>query len=552
MKKKFLIFPIAFISIFILFCKSSYGQIIDEPYDYDNNWTHVNATNQNCTSKISINSTNFPFVCYLEKLQGGDGNDTRIYRSLETTLSNTWTTEVEYKHISQGSKGSAVTVIALTAGTLPVSYKNDWKQYTGNNQLTNQDAIAVRCITEGPTDINPEFQVYIKDGTSAEQKCKVGISKNAQITYKVILQRTSQTKGSFTVYKKVENKWQVHQNTCCFDVPSTINGLSYVQTGSCCEAGYDRTSCSQLDNLKIYNDYLSTICCPSTGINGPDYVCQSTSPPYEYCVNSPSTDKSYIWSIYPSGVYFNGQNTECIQVYSWGSSQGPFIITVEEVCNCVKTILTKRVVVHGSLEPINQTFDLTTIAEGDYISKIIADGEYPILQVPSDVQEEWEIFEALDCEPLIYTFSGESLRPKDYSATYIVDGSIEPLLPTVKCYVIKRTLRYKDGSCTPVNKYMKTGTSKSENKGEFENYELSDVDIHVYPNPTYGLFEIVIPREITDIKEVEVTDSNRKILFTKEVNSSNMQLSIQIYPPGIYFLNFKGTNYQNSVQISKK
>jgi hypothetical protein len=542
---------IAFIGICILFSKTSSGQIIYDEFSTPNLWTHVNATNQNCTSRILINSPSFLGICYLQNLQGGDGNDTRIYRSLGTSLGNTWTAEVEYKHISQGPEGSAVTVLALTAGIEPVSYKNDWRQYTGNNQLTDQDAIAVRCITDGPYDTDPQFEVYIKDGTSAYQTCKVRISKNAQSTYKVILQRTSQSKGNFTVYIKVDNKWQLYQNNCCFEVPSTINSLSYVQTGSCCEAGYDRTSCSQLDYLRIYNNQLSTICCPSTGINGPDYVCTSNSPPYQYCVNSPSTDKSYTWSIYPAGAQFT-VNNECISVYSWGSSPGPFIITVEEICNCVKTVLTKRVVVHGSLEPYKVTFDLHTSVDGNFIRRIVADSVIPILQVPNDVQVEWEIFKAQNCTPNDFNFTGESLRPIDNSATYIVDGYKQPYLSTSYCYVIRRTLRYKDGNCSTVQFSRKTGSSKGDNFEKNEGDGISIEDILVYPNPTDGLFEIVIPKGISDIKEVQVTDSNRKILFTKEVNSSNMQLSIQNYPSGIYFLNFKGPNYQNSVQISKK
>lgn len=84
-------------------------------------------------------------------------------------------------------------------------------------------------------------------------------------------------------------------------------------------------------------------------------------------------------------------------------------------------------------------------------------------------------------------------------------------------------------------------TKKADIKVGIDDISLSD-GISIYPNPTKDEITISINNQI--IKEISVVDITGKILFSKQVNGSNIQFNIGNLTSGIYTLHIK-TNHSN-------
>jgi hypothetical protein len=65
----------------------------------------------------------------------------------------------------------------------------------------------------------------------------------------------------------------------------------------------------------------------------------------------------------------------------------------------------------------------------------------------------------------------------------------------------------------------------------------------LYPNPTFGVLHINVPEEITDY-QLDVYNTNGKIVFTKNHLNNSITLNLENIPKGLYYISIKSTLYQ--------
>jgi hypothetical protein len=65
----------------------------------------------------------------------------------------------------------------------------------------------------------------------------------------------------------------------------------------------------------------------------------------------------------------------------------------------------------------------------------------------------------------------------------------------------------------------------------------------LYPNPTFGVLHINVPEEITDY-QLDVYNTNGKIVFTKDHLNNSTTLNLENIPKGLYYISIKSTLYQ--------
>lgn len=96
----------------------------------------------------------------------------------------------------------------------------------------------------------------------------------------------------------------------------------------------------------------------------------------------------------------------------------------------------------------------------------------------------------------------------------------------------------------------RTGISKTPENPSV-NYDLQeDSRIKVFPNPSYGKFNLMIPQELlTDLQQIEVRSSLGSTVFETNKLSSLMQIDLKNCPQGIYYIYFKGIQSITKISV---
>jgi len=121
------------------------------------------------------------------------------------------------------------------------------------------------------------------------------------------------------------------------------------------------------------------------------------------------------------------------------------------------------------------------------------------------------------------------------------------------------TVAFSIGQCFYSSSYIVTG---SVNEGVQQVYDIipvgnkentNGINLTMFPNPTSGNFTLAIKSPDQSIFSYQILDMQGKLLFTKEINSPEMGISISELPVANYILNVLNSANQlvQSFKISK-
>ncbi|MEM7367870.1 MAG: T9SS type A sorting domain-containing protein [Bacteroidota bacterium] len=188
-------------------------------------------------------------VCLLDHVSCGSYN--RLYKDLQTTLSNTyWRAEFSYSILSPNpsNRGAGAIVLALTAGSQPFISLETGQQYTE----TIQDGIGVVLFSTSTTDHNINnwlFLIESKKGDHRSFDLNTGIYLDPSISdYYLRLERVSKAETQMSVFSDSTFSTHMPGSPVNFAIDPTIDGLSMIQHGTSTPGSPTRLAHAAIDN----------------------------------------------------------------------------------------------------------------------------------------------------------------------------------------------------------------------------------------------------------------------------------------------------------------
>jgi PKD-like domain len=375
---------IAFIANFIF--TICLGQIVKQgcniSYDYSSSagWTiDKHLYNLNCQTNTLLTGTQTNHVFANNQLQLNNiqcGAMNRVYRSLGTTLGNTFITDFEAKiYQSPNNARPVYHLLALTENDLPpyADYPSSctWVK-TGNN------AIIVWIGAANDIMIVSKYQ-------TTDVFNHLGFVLNYNISYFFRLKRESISKLTFEVFADA-NRTNLIFRKNCIDIDLRITGLKFIQHANGNSAGFPYAINGYIANTCINTNPDFTCCTPR--ITGNNTVCEEETPT-TYQVNAVAGN-AYTW-ILPSGVTYtsNPANSQ-ITITNWGTVTTipkQVDIKVKMFCHCDSFTVSYSVFIYPKRDP---NFNFNNIGNnGIFLNNFLASGSAGI----AGTINQWEIFE---------------------------------------------------------------------------------------------------------------------------------------------------------------
>lgn len=76
-------------------------------------------------------------------------------------------------------------------------------------------------------------------------------------------------------------------------------------------------------------------------------------------------------------------------------------------------------------------------------------------------------------------------------------------------------------------------------------------DIRIYPNPTFGIIDIVIESDIKKDNELSIINMTGVEIFQQVATQQRFQIDLSPYPPGNYFIRLKSNSFLKYWKIMK-
>ena len=215
--------------------------ILHDSFNSSNDWTFDGD------GKVKI----IDGKCLFNNVSNGSFN--RVYKTIDTNLSNHWTAQCSYNIISKNpiNHGSGIILLALTSNT-----KNFM---TENNVETSQDGIAVTFGSASPVDNNINnwyFCIQTKKGNIRTPSSLKIYADSTIKSYYVQLKRESKTISKLFVYKDSTYSIQLSGSPITMEIDSTISGLNTIQHGVNQGGSSSRTNYAYIDNDLIVENNL--------------------------------------------------------------------------------------------------------------------------------------------------------------------------------------------------------------------------------------------------------------------------------------------------------
>ncbi|NTW32020.1 MAG: T9SS type A sorting domain-containing protein [Bacteroidetes bacterium] len=247
MKKLFLLLIIGFVNTLIVKADNCGTVILNDDFSSSANWISLGNGDVN----ISNGKCNFSNVYC--------GNTNRVYRSLNTNLSNNyWKAECKISILNSNPSGSGVgeVVMALTAGT---------QDFMNNGAIeTIQDGIAVVLSSNSATDNNINnwfFNIQVKKGNVRTFDASKLIYLNSSInTYYVRLERTANDSTRISIFSDSNFTNQIQGSPITYAIDPNITNLNTIQHGTMTPGAYTRFINASIDNDFICDDTPPVSC----------------------------------------------------------------------------------------------------------------------------------------------------------------------------------------------------------------------------------------------------------------------------------------------------
>lgn len=229
--------------------------------------------------RISISGGTLNFI------NSNDGfNVTRLYKPLGFTLCDNWVTEFKFTPTAINTshpRSAGHHLFSVSAGPLAPLYSAPPLTFT------NQDALGVTFVSLNSTfDLN--IIPLVKNGTNRLiiSSCEIPLDGPASLgqTYLIRMERINPTQCRITVFR---NATMQLVGTCCFNIPSSIQNLNYLQHANFTGGDLSRTLTGTIDSLCIKNCFSQE----SLLLGNDTTVCANS-----YSLNAQVAGASYLWS----------------------------------------------------------------------------------------------------------------------------------------------------------------------------------------------------------------------------------------------------------------
>jgi hypothetical protein len=530
-------------------------------YDSDNQNGSINFTN----GKINFVATETPANSNILGLS--DSRDTRVYRALPFTLSNTaWRAE-ETVNISLGN-APVHPLMALTAGVQAptTSYDANLCNTTfGNNcanglsyQTTNQDMILVFLSSSGtPTNYNSHtnssqwfFVARAKRGTTYSSHSGNIALPALNTDYTVRLERLSPTVCQLSVLTAAGQ--HVTGSPTCFTIDASIAGLNTFQAGTHAPGSWFRSLACTIDDITIYDctqkqlvatALPSTICAGQTstlcafGEGCTSYTWQPGSLTGQTVVVTPPVTTTYTVTA-NCPCPFTTTVTVTVQPNNNFSAGFSVATTVVDGNNnysitCTPTVSNSTITGAGS----SYAWSAEQIdANGNSVP-----GTAMVNPLNWINNNATNTFPGYCCNATITSGSGTFSGNNRYKITRYVWGGCQNF--TSASFIFNQAAR---GVVPTVQGPFTNSAVRVSNNSVASNSVSNEVAL--YPNPADKIISLSLPWEGS--KQIELYDVYGKRVLDRSSAEKTIAIDIETLPKGIYLVRVTGNNDQE-IEVTK-
>lgn len=317
-------------------------------------------------------------------------HENRIFKNLGTAFDTDFEVNFEF-NLSAPLPGTTGT------GIIPIALTSDWKYEPTYEAPTTagkcgkyspMDIIALNCYNQANTQGQSSLALQIID----DGVLVPAVSNNSIVlqqyntTYYITLKVFGNGIGSLAVYTDSERKNQIRNGEICFNVPQTVNGLTYLQHSTSSAAGSSRITTAWIDNTKICKTQKS--CC-QISLKGENVFCNASTENAVFTLSGSGNLANSRIEILPNDVE-QSRNGNTLTITRWGqitSAPKKYTITSKtNSCECGEIKDVKIIYVYPKLET---SFDVNSVGS---LGNMLTDFNTVSNFIMPGASHQWEIY----------------------------------------------------------------------------------------------------------------------------------------------------------------
>ena len=427
-----------------------------------------------------------------------DGTYNKVYRSIGTTLSNTyWKAETNFSILNPNPSGSGVgeVIMALTAGNQDFLTLNSASGYAE----TNQDAIGVIINSNSPYDSNTNdwyFLIEAKKGNIRTYDTSTAIYLNAAISnYYVKLERISKGMAQLSIYSDSLFTTQLPGSPKTFVIDSTITGLNTIQHGTSTPGWYARFINATIDN---------------------DLICDDGNVP-------PACNSAFTYTLWASGqVSFTANSSVLYNTWSFGDGSTSNSLTPAHTY-ASNGVYTVTETVTDSLNNILCSSAQTIAVTNGSCNTPVPAVTYTL--IPDSIPQWWSIFINYTQAANAIWYWGDGTTSTGLYPTHIYDSAAVYHICVTVYNVCGDSVNYCQNDSiyrlsknNNTNSFMTHVNVINANATTGINAAIAEINkVNIYPNPNKGSF--VIEPAGTAQQTMMVYDVNGKTVLSQTITA---------------------------------
>ncbi len=467
-------------------------------------------------------------------------HENRISRSLGNIYDKSFNVDFDFTISDDASTehGTGILPVALTSRNLNPELAIPMVTC---RQAPNMDALTVWTGSQSvntTTGLIATVRIW-DNGTMLPNAGTISLSYNT--TYYGRVSVYDNETGELIIYSNSNRTTVVGR--FCFEMPATVNKLSYLQHATSSLSGIPRVTSAWVDNTAIYRPE-SRPCCDIM-VNGPRVICDGSG---TYTVTTTGTNVVVTSSAFEGAITpnLNGSYT----ITNWGSMTGEMpkevIITATSICRCEEITASITVYVYPALDAVFNFVNLSN--NGNQLTNFSAVSTTG----GTNVTHKWEMFTSNAMGAAGTLIRGPYTSTGTGSTFAVSATSPAPTLTTGTYYLVRHTMSFEDDFCGPyvsnrivyisnANKMLDLGSADGISEKEIQQRvnafesgaDVPERKITISPNPTSDKVTVEGPEKLT---EVVLTDMNGRTLEVFSVNGTRLSVNLSAYENGAYFL----------------
>jgi hypothetical protein len=464
----------------------------------------------------------------------------RIAKPLGTIYDTQFNMDFDFNLASSGT-GIGSFLILLSSQNLNPSYAFPMTTCVANNIM---DMIGV-SVGSPAADLpnNPVVSITVMD--NGVNTITNGINIAYGTTYFASVRVFNNGFGEFLLFTD-SGRTQLF-GSFCFDVPSTVTGLAFMQHSTSSAASRWRVTRGWLDNSNVYR--TNNECC-AINITGPQFICGLDSATFGVTTTGISPEFHV-----PPGITFIENANGTITVTDWGTvPSAPTIIpiTATSICQCDTIRTSYNVFVYPPA-----TFEIVGLGtSGTQLTNFSAVSG----STPTGTTHTWELYLSNSSKALVSLIRGPvTLTSSGSGATFNINATSPlPVLLKNTYYIIRHTVTYPDGVCQVqemswfgyfdglrAKKLLQSEINNAESKFGEGRTGNNNLGIFIFPNPTSSQ-TTVESDEI--VARWDLLDADGKLLKSETCGRTTFQIDLGGYSKGMYMVKL----YTASKVVSEK